>query len=76
MLWSEIVFLSGIIQQGIDEEQIRSRDSTRVADGILSVSESLKFKSIHGFSDTLAPKLILLQQIAMWTILLNSFLKD
>ena len=43
----EIVFLSGIIQQGIDERQIRSCDSTRVADSILAVSESLKFKGIH-----------------------------
>ena len=46
----EIVFLSGIIQQGIDDGQIRSCDSTRVADGILAVSESLKFKSIHSSS--------------------------
>jgi len=43
----EMIFLSGIIQQGIDEGQIRSCDSTRVADGILAVSESLKFKGIH-----------------------------
>ena len=46
----EIAFLSGIIQQGIDEGQIRSCDSTRVADGILAVSESLKFKGIHSSS--------------------------
>jgi AcrR family transcriptional regulator len=50
----EIVFLSGIIQRGIDEGQIRSCDSTRVADGILAVSESLKFKSIHSSSGTSA----------------------
>ena len=46
----EIAFLSGIIQRGIDEGQIRSCDSTRVADGILAVSESLKFKGIHSSS--------------------------
>lgn len=46
----EIVFLSGVIQRGIDEGQIRSCDSTRVADGILAVSESLKFKGIHSSS--------------------------
>jgi AcrR family transcriptional regulator len=50
----EIAFMSGIIQQGIDEGQIRSCDSTRVADGILAVSESLKFKSIHSSSGTSA----------------------
>ena len=50
----EIVFLSGIIQRGIDEGQIRSCDSTRVADGILAVSESLKFKAIHSYSGTSA----------------------
>jgi AcrR family transcriptional regulator len=43
----EIAFLSGIIQQGIDEGHFRSCDSTRVADGILALSESLKFKGIH-----------------------------
>ena len=46
----EIAFLSEIIQRGIDEGQIRSCDSTRVADGILAVSESLKFKGIHNSS--------------------------
>ena len=46
----EIAFLSGIIQRGIDEGQIRSCDSTRVADSILAVSESLKFKGIHSSS--------------------------
>ena len=46
----EIVFLSGIIQQGIDEGQIRSCNSTHVADAILAVSESLKFKGIHNSS--------------------------
>jgi len=46
----EIAFLSGIIQQGIDEGQIQSCDSIRVADGILAVSESLKFKGIHSSS--------------------------
>jgi len=46
----EIAFLSGIIQHGIDEGQIRPCDSTRVADGILAVSESLKFKGIHSSS--------------------------
>ena len=50
----EIAFLSGIIQQGIDEGKIRSCDSTRVADGILAVSESLKFKGIHSSSGTSA----------------------
>ena len=50
VLKREIAFLSGIIQQGIDEGQIRSCDSTRVADGILAVSESLKFKGIHSSS--------------------------
>ena len=50
----EMAFLSGIIQQGIDDGQIRSCDSTRVADGILAVSESLKFKSIHISSGTSA----------------------
>ena len=43
----EIAFLSGIIQQGIDEGQFRSCNPTRVADGIIAVSDSLKFKSIH-----------------------------
>lgn len=46
----EIAFLSEIIQRGINEGQIRSCDSTRVADGILAVSESLKFKGIHNSS--------------------------
>ncbi|MCK4462371.1 MAG: TetR/AcrR family transcriptional regulator [candidate division Zixibacteria bacterium] len=50
----EIAFLSGIIQQGIDEGQIRSCNSTRVADAILAVSESLKFKGIHSSSGTSA----------------------
>ena len=50
----EIVFLSGIIQQGINEGQFRSCNPTRVADGILAVSDSLKFKSIHISSGTSA----------------------
>lgn len=43
----EIAFLAGILQQGIDEGQIRSCNTTRVADAILTISESLKFRNIH-----------------------------
>jgi len=50
----EVAFLSGIIQRGIDEGQMRPCDSVRVADGILVVSESLKFKGIHNSGGTSA----------------------